>query len=124
MPVCLGALVSICFVVVVILPLLLHSYLEATSEDVTKTPVQTLGLDRYLDRYWGQGAGQTAHLPFLNSFCHEWYIKLPNEQLNGTPFLRQRLPRRSSASLHPLETELLIFLKCNFPVVHEIQPWS
>lgn len=45
-PVCLGALVSVCFVVVVILPILLHSYVEATSEGVTKTLFQIPGLDR------------------------------------------------------------------------------
>ena len=69
MPVCLGALVSICFVVVVILPLLLHSYLEATYEDVTKTPVQTPGLDRYLDRYWRQGLDRqlTSHFSTVSA---------------------------------------------------------
>lgn len=99
-PVCLGALVSICFVGVVILPILLHSYVEATSEGVTKTLFQIPGLDRELNRYWRQGPGQIAHLPFLNSFCHECYTKPPNEQLTGTPLLGQLLPHRSSASLH------------------------
>lgn len=70
MPVCLGALVPICFVVVVvILPLLLHRYLEATSEDVTKTRFQMPGRDRYLDRYWRRGPDRqlTSHFSTVSA---------------------------------------------------------